>query len=315
MEKLKKLFQLIAVTGLLFSCSKDDDSFNVDSFDHQYGYDKVNTQVQGLDQDRFVTMQSIDLKVHYRIIGKGPVDIVFISGLSNPLTVYTKQFDYFRDKARCIYIDLPGHGLSDAPEGIDYTMGLMGDAIFDVVKKEGIKNFIGIGFSWGWKPLQFMEMKHPGMITQLVLLDVAVPAWPPLGKMSQTTYNANIAMYRNLTPEARRVFAATGPEDYLEWGLYYQYIPNWLLVSFYTHYAAEEACQPYPWTIPIMGIWRITTLLPGSQLEQNVLKFFPGVEINIIGNLYNNHAIPWAQAETVNQMIVDFMADRPGRRY
>ena len=56
--------------------------------------------------------------------------MVFISGWTNPLTIYTKQFDYFRDKAKCIYIDLPGHGLSDAPEGIEYTQGLMADAIY-----------------------------------------------------------------------------------------------------------------------------------------------------------------------------------------
>ena len=313
MTKFKELFMLIAIAGLLFSCSKDYDPFYGESIDHQYGYDKVNTEVQGLDQDRYATMQDIDLKVHYRIIGQGPVDMVFIPGMTNPLTVYTKQFDYFRDKARCIYIDLPGHGLSDAPEGIEYSMELMGDAIYAVVKKEGIQKFIGVGFSWGWKPLQFMEMKHPGMITQLILLDVSVPAWPPIGFLTQTTYNNNIAYYANLSYEARSVpGATTGPEDYLLWTEYYRYVPNWLMVNFYTHFASPEECQPYPWTIPILGIWRFNL---SANLANNVSIFFPDIEIKVIGNLYNNHVIQWAQAETVNQMIEDFMADRPGRRY
>ena len=80
----------------------------------------------GLDQDRYVTMRSTGLRVHYRVIGKGPVTIVFIPGWTNPLEIFTKQFDYFRDKARCIYIDVPGQGLSDAPDGYSIHHGIDG---------------------------------------------------------------------------------------------------------------------------------------------------------------------------------------------
>ncbi len=58
----------------------------------------------------------MDLRVHYRIIGKSPINIVFILEWTNLQEIFYKQFDYFRDKARCMYIDVPGQGLSDAPE-------------------------------------------------------------------------------------------------------------------------------------------------------------------------------------------------------
>jgi pimeloyl-ACP methyl ester carboxylesterase len=296
----------MAVTGLLFSCSKDDGLFKEESLDHQYGYEKVNTEVQGLDQDRFVTMQSIDLKVHYRIIGKGPVDMVFIPGWTNPLTVYTKQFDYFRDKARCIYIDLPGHGLSDAPEGIEYTQSLMADAIYDVIRKEGVKKFVGVGFSWGWKPLQLLEMKHPGMITQLVLLDVGVPSWPPIGGMSQEIREAQYATHMAWTI-VEKTPSLKGDPEYDEIFKYYIVFPNWLLANMYYHFLAEEVCQPYPWDIPILGIWRTDP----NQSKMNL--FFPGVEIHLIVGKY--HVIQWFQADIVNQLIDDFIADRPGMKY
>jgi hypothetical protein len=49
MKTLKKLFLLITVTGLLFSCSKDD-FWHKDSPGNKYGHDKVNHVAPGLDQ-------------------------------------------------------------------------------------------------------------------------------------------------------------------------------------------------------------------------------------------------------------------------
>ena len=314
MKTLKKLFLFIAVIGLLFSCSKDDGFLGRDQPELNYGNEEFCKPSNGLNQDRYVMMRVIDnnnhwinLKVHYRIIGKGPVDMVFIPGWTNPLTVYTKQFDYFRDKARSIYVDLPGHGLSDAPEGIEYTQALMADAIYFIIRKEGVHHFIGVGFSWGWKPLQLLESMHPGMITRLVLLDVGVLTWPP---MSQATREATYAAQMAWT-EANKTSTATEPEDFVEWVQYYKYFPNWLLANMYYHFLAEEVCQPYPWTIPILGIWR--AMVPGSAAETKMKLYFPGVEIIAIGG--NNHAIQWVQADLVNQLIDDFIPDRPGRRH
>lgn len=313
MKTLKKFFLFIAVTGLLFSCSKDDGFLSRDQ-PELYGNEELCKPYHGLDQDRYVMMRVIDnnnhwisLKVHYRIIGKGPVDMVFIPGWTNPLTVYTKQFDYFRDKARSIYIDLPGHGLSDAPEGIEYTQALMADAIYLIIRKEGLHHFIGVGFSWGWKPLQLLEIKHQGMITGLVLLDIGVQTWPPMTQaLREATYAAQMAW-----TEADKTPKATEPEDYVEWAQYYKYFPNWLLANMHYYSVAEEVCQPYPWTIPILGIWRV--MVPGSAAETKMKLYFPGVEIIAIGG--NIHPIQWEQADLVNQLIDDFIPDKPGKKY
>jgi pimeloyl-ACP methyl ester carboxylesterase len=320
MKALKKLLLLIAASSLLFSCSKDDGFLNDDSFlkskssDHQYGYDKVNTEAQGLDQDRYVTMQVannydqfIDLKVHYRIIGQGPVDIVWIPGWTNPLTMYTKQFDYFRDKARSIYIELPGHGLSDAPEGIEYTQGLMADAIYNIIRKEGVKEFIGIGHSWGSSPLKQFESRHPGMITQLVLLDVGIPTWPPMNQATrEAIYSTQMAWTTaNKTPVVTPAIDA----EYYEIAKYFIDFPNWLLANMYYYWLDEEACKPYPWNIPVLGIWR--TMNPANETLMN--QHFPDVDIQVIGGTY--HVIQWFQADLVNQLIDDFMTDRPGKKY
>jgi hypothetical protein len=149
MKTLKRLLLFTTCICFLTTCSKDNDFLGGGQNDLNYNAEKYCKPYHGLDQDRYVIMKSTGLRVHYRIIGKGPTDMVFIPGWTNPLGIYTKQFDFFRYKARCIYIDVPGQGLSDAPEGIDYTLGLMADAIYDIVKKEGVKRFVGVGFSMG----------------------------------------------------------------------------------------------------------------------------------------------------------------------
>ncbi len=314
MMTIKRLLFYFAGICLLMACSKSDDFRGFESNGRKYGHDNEVYPICGLDQERYVTVKSMDLKVHYRIIGKGPVDMVFISGWTNPLTVYKYQFDFFRDKARCIYIDLPGHGLSDAPEGIEFTMGLMTDAIYEVVKKEGVKDFIGVGFSWGHIPLTQFEIKYPGMIKQLILLDIGVNTWPP---MTEEIRNATYEALLTMTPDVKiaqlngLIPPLTAPEDLKEWGKYFLVFPNWLLANMYYNYLAEEVCQPYPWSVPIMAICRVVA--PGSAKETKFKLYFPNCDIKVIGG--DQHVIQWAYHETVNQMIDDFMIDRPGRRY
>ena len=111
-------------------------------------------------------------------------------------------------------------------------MGLMADAIFDVLKKEGIKNFIAVGFSWGGIPFTQFEIRHPGMIEQLILLDVGITTWPP---MTQTTLEATYNNYLNMSPEGKiealngLIPPLTAPEDLRECGLYFLDFPNWLM--------------------------------------------------------------------------------------
>ncbi|MDH5382656.1 MAG: alpha/beta hydrolase [Cyclobacteriaceae bacterium] len=273
---------------------------------------QANSFYHGLDQDRYVIMESTGIKVHYRIIGKGPVTMVFIPGWTNPLGVYEKQFDHFRDKARCIYIDPPGQGLSDAPEDVEYTMGLLADAIYDVVNKEDVDHFIGVGFSFGHSPLTQFEIKHPGTITQLILLDIGITTWPP---MTQDIREVIFAQQLAWTPEIKVMLLNqlippdTAPEDLKEFGKYFLDYPNWLLANIQYNLHAEEVCQPYPWTIPIMVVYRSMA----EAKEAKTRLYFPNCEIHVIGG--DQHVMQWAYKETVNQLMDDFIIDRPGRKY
>lgn len=305
MKKIISLLIVVFCLSLITACDKTEEFY----VENKLELKSANNSAKGLDQDRYVVLKDYNsLKVNYRIIGKGPIDMVFIPGWTNPLTVYTKQFDFFRDKARCIYIDLPGTGMSDAPDGIEYTQQLMADAMYCVVKKEGLKKFIGVGFSWGATPLKVFEMNYPGMIEQLILLDISIPTWPPLTQMgregqrayfSSLSYNDKVGM---LDP--------TTPPDLMEiTGSYWPVYPSWLMANLRYHWQAEENCQPYPWDIPIMVIYNVMD----EAREAKTRLHFPGCVIHLLGGTH--HVIQWVDADRVNQLMVDFMIDRPGKKY
>jgi len=322
---VKLLFFLVCI-GILAGCQKDEEIYSEDAFDKSAKMNKH--RAHGLDQYRCVFMKDYNnLKVNYRIIGKGPVDMVFIPGWSNSLEVYTHQFDYFRDKARCIYIDLPGHGQSDAPtpnnpldpdsEGLAYTQELMIDAIKTVVKKEGLKKFIGVGFSWSGNVLKLFETKYPGMIKQLILLDIAIPVW-----VSEDYHEGAWYYYtRPLTPEEREenlkklIPPETAPPGLWEFGLQCQEHSPIIMANAIYHWLAEENCQPYSWEIPILVIYNVM-----DDARENLTRLhYPGCEIVVLEGDWHvepyQHVIQWAYQDVVNQLMDDFMEDRPGKKY
>ena len=320
MKTLEKLLLFMACICLLFACSKSNDFFRTGQPDLKCGHEKDHFPPYGLDQERYVTMKNLNLKVHYRIIGNGPIDMVFVPEYSGPLTVFTKQFEYFRDKARCIYVDLPGCGLSDAPEGIHYTPVLMADAIYDILRKEGIKKFVGVGFFQGSVDLGQFHLKHPGMMTKLVNLNEGFAIWPPEGTQEWADLHAAYEeWYLYAQTETREgkiadidglIPPATSPADLREWATYFYDYPSWLIADQWWWSVQPEVNKPIEWNIPIMNIYSF----PASMLDMNwVNSFFS----NPVLEIYEGPGVVlmWEQHEIINPRIWKFVAERPGRRY
>jgi pimeloyl-ACP methyl ester carboxylesterase len=327
MKTIKRLLFFTACICLLTTCTKDNDFFGGGQDDLNYNAEKYCKTHHGLDQERWITMKVIDnnkqcinLRVHYRIIGKGPIDIVFLPEYSGPLTIWTKQFDYFRDKARCIYIDKPGCGMSDAPEGIKYTPGLNADATYEILKKEGVKKFIGVGFFQGSIDFRQFHLKHPGMMTKLVNLNEGFVVWPPEDTQEWTDlyayFEADYQATMNLTRDDKiaiideLVPPATSPADLREWATYFYDYPSWLMADQWWWSVQPKVSNPIKWNIPILCIYSF----PASWIDIDwvnaffsnpIVEFFEGPGVILM----------WEQYEKVNRRIWQFVSDRPGRRY
>jgi pimeloyl-ACP methyl ester carboxylesterase len=117
------------------------------------------------------------IHLHYRDEGnpKAPV-LLLVHGFGDSFTSWDGWVKHLGNRFRIIRIDVPGHGLTRAPEG--YTLN--GDASVDLINALAIRlalpkfaiagNSMGGGIAW-----QFAT-RYPGQVNALILVDAA--GWP-----------------------------------------------------------------------------------------------------------------------------------------
>ena len=111
--------------------------------------------------------------IHLKEAGSGPA-VVFLhgsgpgaSGASN----FRQNIDAFVSAGfRVILPDLIGYGASSKPEGIDYTLQLFTDTVYDALRQHGIERAHLVGNSLGGGIAIQMVLDHPGFGERLVLM-------------------------------------------------------------------------------------------------------------------------------------------------
>ncbi|TCJ37036.1 alpha/beta fold hydrolase [Parafrankia sp. BMG5.11] len=112
-------------------------------------------------------------EIMVREAGSGPA-IVFLhgsgpgaSGVSN----FRANIDAFISAGyRVVLPDLVGYGASSKPEGIDYTLTLFTDTVYDALRQHGIERATLVGNSLGGGIAIQMTADHPEMVANLVLM-------------------------------------------------------------------------------------------------------------------------------------------------
>lgn len=111
--------------------------------------------------------------IHLKEAGSGP-PVVFIhgsgpgaSGASN----FRQNIDAFVNAGyRVILPDLIGYGASSKPEGIDYTLALFTNTIYDALRQHGVERAVLIGNSLGGGVAIQMTLDHPEIASHLILM-------------------------------------------------------------------------------------------------------------------------------------------------
>lgn len=104
--------------------------------------------------------------------------IVFIHGASTSL--YDPMFS-FREKlqgrAKLLFVDRPGHGASDMGDNKYIFPDAQADAIATLMARRGIAKAVVVGHSFGGAIAAALAVRHPQMVSGLVLLSPAVYPW------------------------------------------------------------------------------------------------------------------------------------------
>jgi pimeloyl-ACP methyl ester carboxylesterase len=109
-------------------------------------------------------------RIHYVTIGKSGPTILFVHGWACNQTFWREQIPAFRDKARLILIDLPGHGQSDKP-AVNYSMDFFADAVVAVLRDARVNRAVLVGHSMGTPVICRVYAHAPERVAGLIAVD------------------------------------------------------------------------------------------------------------------------------------------------
>ena len=111
--------------------------------------------------------------IHVKEAGDGPAVVCIhgsgpgASGASN----FRQNIEAFVAAGyRVILPDMIGYGASSKPEGLDYTLALFTDTLYDALRQHGVDRAILIGNSLGGGVALQMTLDHPEFAQKLVLM-------------------------------------------------------------------------------------------------------------------------------------------------
>ncbi len=112
-------------------------------------------------------------QIHLKEAGSGPA-VVFMHG-SGPGASGASNFrqNYLAFVAagyRAVLPDMIGYGQSSKPEGIDYTLQLFTDTLYEALRAHGITSAILVGNSLGGGVALQMTLDHPEFTEKLILM-------------------------------------------------------------------------------------------------------------------------------------------------
>lgn len=113
-------------------------------------------------------------RIHYKSWGKGKDALVLVHGWGCNLNHWRDQIPDFAKRNRVIALDLPGHGESDKPQQLSYTMDLFANAIDAVMRDAKVERAVVMGHSMGTPVARQFYRKYPQKTLGIVIVDGAL---------------------------------------------------------------------------------------------------------------------------------------------
>lgn len=242
-------------------------------------------------------------RVHYVDAGRGKTTLVWVHGWASDQTVWRDQVPAFKDKARLLLIDLPGHGQSDPVDG-PYTMDLFARGIAAVMDDAHVRRAVLIGHSNGTPTIRQFWRRYPDRTQALVVVDGALKqmmpaaaAKPYLDRFKSATYKEaasqmvdQIAGIEGDLRERVRALVMSCSQEALVGGI-------------------EAALDPSIWnddpiTCPMLCVMAASPFWDESY-EEYVRQLAPDVDYRVLDNV--SHFIMMQEPERFNEILAEFL--------
>ena len=154
----------------------------------------VTSIVQRADDHIGTMLEIYGRRLHYLDRGEGDPVFVLHGGPGMEFDYFLPHLDGLEAHARLIYIDQPGHGLSERhPPGERYTMNRAVAAIEELRRQLDLDKITLLGHSYGGFLAQLYAVRYPNRVARLILVDTTA-TW-------EWVLEANINIRRRGTPK------------------------------------------------------------------------------------------------------------------
>jgi pimeloyl-ACP methyl ester carboxylesterase len=181
------------------------------------------------------------LRIHYTDEGnRSGRTLIFVHGFSASVHAWRPWIERLRDTYRLIAIDLPGHGLTEAPGDYRASLDSSAELVGKLADHAGVERFVLAGNSMGGAVSLVFAMRHPERLDGLVLVDAA--GWPGEEGEKRGGPPGMFAMFNN--PVGRGIIKWFDPRMFAAGGLKSAYLDETLVTQELIDRYGELALAP-----------------------------------------------------------------------
>ena len=249
-----------------------------------------------------------DISVHYKFLGEGGPVTLLVHGGGCDLTFWELQVPALLESGSVLLLDLPGHGKSDTPEDVRYSMKLHARAIDAVMKKAGVSSAVVVGHSLGVPALRQFYRSQPGKVDGFVAID-GILLYEDMGFMiSVLDWLLDSWLYDTIWPAIEAGFVTDSTP---EWGRdkvvnSMTNAPPFVVKSFYPEMFHPETAINDSISVPVLAIYADAPTWT-EEIQADIRAFNDRTRLVMMPDV--SHFLMLDNPTETNRLLLEFISE------
>ena len=194
-------------------------------------------------------------RIHYKSWGKGKDALVLVHGWGCNINHWRDQIPDLSKRNRVLALDLPGHGESDKPKDLAYTMDLFANAIDAVMRDAKVEHAVVMGHSMGTPVARQFYRKYPQKTLGIIIVDGGLRPFGTKEMRDQFVAMVRAPNYKEAGTQMFKQMAVTmGPTDQERVITSFTSTPQYVLVGAMESMNQDSLYGPDKMNVPVFAI-------------------------------------------------------------
>lgn len=244
-------------------------------------------------------------RVHYKSWGKGKDALVLVHGWGCNLNHWRDQIPDFSKRNRVIALDLPGHGESDKPQQLTYTMDLFANAIDAVMRDAKVERAVVMGHSMGTPVARQFYRKYPQKTLGIVIVDGGLRLFGTREMREQFQAMIRAPNWKEAGTQMFNQMSGTmAPADKERVMTSFNNTPQYVLVSAMENMNQESLYGPDKMNVPVFAILAKSPFWP-PDTEEFFRSIAPDFEMQMWEGV--SHFLMIEKPKQFNDAVIAFL--------